>query len=523
MFQYLQSKSIIRAIYFLGIALFVIGLPFSKAFVSIAQFILIGAWLLEPNWKQKINTLKNNNLSLGLIALWLLHIVGFLYTTDFAYAIRDARIKLPLLLLPLILGSTQIINATHKNTILKGFVVVVSAAAFYSIAKFIFLSGGPQNRRELSEFISHIRFSLELCLAVYITPYLAIKSKLKTEQFALITLFALNLVTLFLLNAFTGISLFIMALLPAIFYLGKSTSNNKLKLIFIGAPTLIVIAASFIIGKVAYQFYVPENPKANEILDFTPRGEFYAQIPNDFILENGYKFGRNVAWNELKTSWNSVSSLKFDSVNQHGHHVSATLIRYLTSKGLPKDYDAVQSLTQQEINWIENGITNYKMVHANAFEKRLYELFWEVRNYHYKGNPEANSFTMRLEFWRNGLQILKQNWLFGVGTGDVQLAFNKQYESTNSNLKHEYRLRSHNQYLTLFITFGVIGFVLFLVIILTPIGLAIKNSNYVQFIVALLLAFSMLNEDTLETQIGVSIFTFMYTIALILPFKKSHV
>jgi len=180
-----------------------------------------------------------------------------------------------------------------------------------------------------------------------------------------------------------------------------------------------------------------------------------------------------------------------------------TLIRYMTSKGLTKDSIGFSNLTAADIRHIENGYPNYLYTNPTNIRTRIHELLWEIN--HYVGRQETNghSLTMRLEFWKTAYHIIKQNLWFGVGTGDVKDAFNKQYEKENSLLKKEWQLRSHNQYLATTVAIGIVGLLFFLVHLLTPFFSKKKLSVF--FVFFLLIVFlSFINEDTLETQAGLT-------------------
>ena len=110
--------------------------------------------------------------------------------------------------------------------------------------------------------------------------------------------------------------------------------------------------------------------------------------------------------------------------------------------------------------------------------------------------------------------IIKENLFLGVGTGDVEQAFNSQYNKMNSPLTKEWRLRSHNQFLAIGTAFGIIGLICFLFSLFYPLFAGKNYMNYFYltfFIVAFL---SMLTEDTLESQAGVTFFSFFNALFL---------
>ncbi|HEY6435204.1 MAG TPA: hypothetical protein VIY47_01325, partial [Ignavibacteriaceae bacterium] len=54
--------------------------------------------------------MKENKAAIILVGLFFMHVIGLLYTSDFEYAYKDIRIKAPLLLFPIIFGSTSVLN-----------------------------------------------------------------------------------------------------------------------------------------------------------------------------------------------------------------------------------------------------------------------------------------------------------------------------------------------------------------------------------------------------------------------------
>jgi O-antigen ligase len=104
--------------------------------------------------------------------------------------------------------------------------------------------------------------------------------------------------------------------------------------------------------------------------------------------------------------------------------------------------------------------------------------------------------------------IIKKNFWLGVGTGDIALAFEDQYIKMDSKLKPEFRHRAHNQFLATFVTFGIIGLVWFLISLIYPAIALKKVFNYHYAVFWIIIMFSMVVEDTLETQMGASLFAF---------------
>jgi hypothetical protein len=119
---------------------------------------------------------------------------------------------------------------------------------------------------------------------------------------------------------------------------------------------------------------------------------------------------------------------------------------------------------------------------------------------------------MRLEFQRMGLHIAKEHWLVGVGTGDTQIAFDEAYDRMHSLLAERWRLRAHNEFITLFISFGVFGLLWSLFSWWWP---AYRNRAWTHplFIAwGIIFLLSCLSEDTIETQMGATFFALYYAL-----------
>ena len=80
----------------------IIGLPFSNFLMSLSQIILMLNWLVEGDFVIKWNLFISNNLAKIVTSIYLLYLVGLFYSSDFSYALDELRIKLPILILPII-------------------------------------------------------------------------------------------------------------------------------------------------------------------------------------------------------------------------------------------------------------------------------------------------------------------------------------------------------------------------------------------------------------------------------------
>lgn len=499
-------------LYLFGAFSICIGLSLSKPLLALGQLLMFLGWLKDGHCKRKIFNFFSNPLAVTLVAFFALSVIGLVNTSDFGYAIKDIKRKLPLFVLPFLLFYKQF-SRQELKLIFTVYVVGVIASSFWSV--FVKLGGlGIQitDYRDLSRFNSHIRFGLEICLAIFGSFFYFTSAKNRTEKITWIATIIWLALFMLLISLFTGIVvLLISTSLLFVFYYRKIT-NNLFKPIF-----LLVLLTSIAFGvfkfKTAYtSFYTSNSPLPDKI--YTVNGDLYFHDSTATSKENGYYTWKNNCFREMYWEWGKKSKLPFHENDLKGQKLKVTLTRFLTSKGQYKDSLSVYNLTPEEVIAIENGIANYKLMNMSSIDKRLFDLFWELDNAKNNGDYNGHSILMRLEFWQTGIDIFLNHLFFGVGTGDIQTAFDKQYEENNSMLKPEFRLRAHQQFITIGATFGLLGLVIFCWFLFYPV---IKTNGYKIFLYLsffIIVLLSMLTEDTLDTQIGITFFAFFNTLFL---------
>jgi O-antigen ligase len=503
-----------RYFFLFGLFSLAAGMLFGTVPTSVPQFILAGNWVLEGNFLIKWQRLKKNNLFWILIFFFIIHLAGMLYTTDLQRGIDDIRNKLPLLLLPLFLFSAEPINRIEIKYLFRLFFlsVVVSSVSCYLV--YLGVTGKQiVELRKASIFMSHIRFSLFIAFAIIGMLYDCLRENhIKIKMIILIGIIWL-LFFLFKFQMATGlICLVVSGVILFLNYISKKFSK---RIVYISIAVIIALVFPFIrkayVGLSMYDY----NPAltSNKLVENNVSGKLYLQDTLFGLAENGTLITINIIDSELRNEWNKKSKIQFDSLDYKNNNLRFTILRYLSSYGYTKDSVGLSLLSVNDIKNIENGVTNYKYSETGIYS-RWRELVWEFVKFKRSENPSGHTMTMRLEFWKTALYIIQKNPLFGVGTGDAQLAFNQAYIDTYSNLDLEWRLRSHNQYFAVGVTFGLIGLLYFIFYLFYPVFKFKKKLNklYWPFLSIALLSF--FTEDTLETQTGVTFFIFFQSLFL---------
>jgi hypothetical protein len=254
--------------------------------------------------------------------------------------------------------------------------------------------------------------------------------------------------------------------------------------------------------------YVRPKPIDLENLDkFSAHANIYLHDTCIFGKENGSYVGIYFCPFELPLAWAKRSTVDYNGTDRNGQHLSATLIRYLNSKGYRKDAEGVEKLTDEEITLIENGVANSSYLISNPIEKAWMQFLFGYEQYLQYHDSRGSSVMQRLELWQASINIISKNLFLGVGTGDIPKAFKQELKAMDSKLQDS-SLRSHNQFLSITVGFGLIGLAVFLFTLIYP-PLRTKkiyDTRYLVFFFIFML--SLLNEDTIESQAGVTFFAF---------------
>lgn len=492
---------------FLGfLALMFISLPQSRFGLSVAQFGLLGVWLIDGKLLSKFKTLYKNKPALFLISFYLMHVIGLIYTTDFDYAFKDLRVKLPLLFLPIVFATSPQIPMKRVNQLFMVYIGSVLAATLISFG--ILVTKTVSDFRELSPFISHIRLSLNVCIALFFTGYLMMESfktrkNLKIISGVIILWFFIFLV---MIESVTGIIISYITASFLILLFVYRMRNVYMKFVLFAVFIIIPVAFAIYLNETSKEYFTVHDKNNPDKL--TRLGNSYTHDSIFQPIENGMYTWMYVCEGELRESWNQRSSLDYDGKDTKGQDLKYTLIRYLNSKGLRKDAEGMNQLSEVDIHNVELGIANVHYTHKFSLNSRLYKLFWEYQISKMDENPGGHSMLQRIEFWKASISIIRDNFWIGVGTGDIDDAFKKHYENSKSSLAQQWRHRAHNQFLAIFVAFGFIGFIWLLLSILYPAVKLRKFSMYHYIVFWIIITLSMTVEDTLETQMGVTLYAF---------------
>ena len=478
---------------------------------SIPQFILVINWIIEGNFKTKWQQLKSSKIFWILLSVFLIHVIGVIYSHNLKDALQDLQINVPLLLLPVVFFSTKPSSLKELHLILYSFLAGCIINTLWCFI-YSFMLHHTETIRHVSRFMNHIRFGLFLNMAICCCIYLFIKQKIVIKKIAFLVLALYFVFTLYILGLASGLFNFILlCLIFGLIIIFKQ--HLKIKIIaFAVIITGVFLLVNYVKGIYHSQYALNKNEVSKKM----------TQNPVEELsqMENGNLVFVNIKNNELQQQW----QLRFptDSFNfaPQFHNINRyyVLLRYLSSKGLTKDSVGISKLNPQDFNAIKNNVTNYLYPNWGYLHKRIYELVNEFDELKHHRNVNGHSLTMRLYFWQAAFNIIKNNPVIGVGTGDVQDELNITYAKTNSPLTKEWQKRPHNQFITITVAFGFVGLIIFLISLFYPLIKLKKHLFVLYFPFFVLLISSFILEDTLESQAGMAFYVTFNT--LFLSFSK---
>ncbi len=514
--------------YLLGLLMVAVGLTLSPFLMGMSQFWLVLVWLVDASltplkggqggFKDKFSRFCNNKAAVLLVAFFLMHLVGLLYTADFQYAMKDLRVKLPILVMPFVLSSMPPLDRKRFDFVMLVYVLSVFVATLFSFSTY--LKHDYEDVREISHFISHIRFCLNIVFCMAIIGYYLVKSRRVVEPVETPVLKCLNrflqcflllwfVYQIYIFESLSGYVIFAAVVVVSVVYAFLRWKKGRGWRIAVGVSALaVLLVASVVLKRQIKPLLKVESVDFSTLEQKTALGNDYCHDTIYNPVEDGKFVGLYYCKKEMQEAWSERSNLPFEGTTTNGENLEATLARYLTSKDLRKDAQGVMALTDEDIRNIEQGVANYNNWKHPGLQARLSSTLFEYNLYRRFNNPNGGSLAQRIEFTRASFHIIGQHPWFGVGTGDVPQAFSQAYDEIQSPLKEEFRFRAHNQYLAIAVAFGLVGLAFFLFVLLFPWLSSRRNHTYLYLVFLCIMLLSMFPEDTLETQAGASLFAF---------------
>ncbi len=493
------GDNIHRYLHILGLCGVAFGIPMNKVVMSSSMVFIALNMVLEAKFLDWWKNLRSNRLYWILVLFFILHVIAILWSQNTAYAFHDLRVKIPLLVIPTMIVARPLKSRLDFHLVLVAFLVSVLIVSFINFGMYQHWFGEHQydDIRGMSLFNSHVRFGIIVSMGVAILLYF-LKFLQWGRLFALALIIWLSYYTYYS-QVIAGVATLAGVFLAFTIYL----LWGRRKVLALGLLSLFSLT-TVAIGIWLFTPIKIDSEIVKNLPTHTAEGNLYVHYDRVISPETGTPLYWYLCEEELIRDWPKRSSIPYEGLDNKQQPIRFTLMRYLTSKELTKDAEGLARLSDEEIDLIESGVAsskNYGLI------GRLYGIKYQLIN---EQDPNGNSLLERMEYWKAGAGIFAQNVLLGVGTGDVQDEFNRYYQENNSPLSEENRHRTHNMYLTVGLTFGIPGLLIFLWFHFKMMTTNISKKEILGVLFLTIALISFLTEDTLETQTGVVFCAFFY-------------
>ncbi len=118
------------------------------------------------------------------------------------------------------------------------------------------------------------------------------------------------------------------------------------------------------------------------------------------------------------------------------------------------------------------------------------------------------STALRISAFHASMDIIKENWFWGVGTGDVKDELIKKYQEEKYLGALKLKTSPHNQFLKSYLKNGLLGFTALLITLIIPLAWSITKKKYLIVFFLLNILFNTVTDDLFDIQSGAVFYSF---------------
>lgn len=485
-----------RRIYLTLLIALVISMTTSVFVANMMWVFLLVNWVAEWNWKEKFAHFSHRYLLhafLALTAVYMLWLVG----TESSW-LAALQPQLALFALPLVLLTSSPLSRKELGLVAFHYVATIVVVSVIGLVRYLTIPDLPY--RKIVPFISHIRFALNVCMALVVIAYVVLKSRKGWMYWVGGGLACWLMVFLLLIRSYTALGILAVTSVLLMVVFGSRISRI-LRIVTSVSLGLLLAVGGGLSAYYCYGYYHLCPLSAQPAASHTANGNPYNPSSSLFV-ENGNYLYRHVCPQEMRQAWNKVSTIPYDSTDMAGYPISQTLTRYLNALGTTKDSAGIAQLSPADISNIQHGVAN-PVYRQRGLRKMVYVLCFEHEMA--KAGAESKNFTMlqRRELWRNGWAVFLEHPILGVGTGDIHHECAARLHQSQSSLSQTPIWQTHNQYLCFLVAFGALGFLIIVVAFVRGVWLSHSCASvlFTAFLCIALISFT--TEDTLATLMGI--------------------
>jgi len=145
-----------------------------------------------------------------------------------------------------------------------------------------------------------------------------------------------------------------------------------------------------------------------------------------------------------------------------------------------------------------------------GFKQKINYTIWDFKQFT-QGEGNSYSDSERWQSWKAGIDVGKKHILFGSGTGRFRSEMSAYYKDV---LQKDNWTRPHNQFINVFVIFGLFGLVVFLFMLIYPMTFRPFWSVPLIPTLYLMQILSMTVEHPLDTEVGTGLFLLLTIMGL---------
>ncbi|MDO5760055.1 MAG: O-antigen ligase family protein [Bacteroidota bacterium] len=486
------------------------GMLCSPFVASVARgLIIIDLALHLIFWKKRVRDFKQKIFPLlSLSALYLMDIVGILWSNDWLGAKETLLHEYNFLIIPLFIA----LYSPLKKNVLSYVILAYLFMCWLGVAvgSFNYLTNNYTDIRHIVIGTRHIAFAINIAFATcLLMTYTYNVGKYKK---IIIPIIIWQISFLVVAQMISGLLTCLAFVFLSVIYLFIKKRNKTNVILFFSLLVFLCLSFAWVYKEYNNYFSAKESFIGNESLR-TKDGNVYTGIDDGFI-ENGYLVNNYVCKPEVERQWQERTGYSlYTPIYDSSYLCSDVIYRYLNSKGLHKDAEGVKQLTEQDIDNICHGIANVAYTEKYSLRPRLYQTFFEFERFFNANETKDMSIVQRIVMSKTAFNIIKQHWLIGTGTGAEKTSLQKELSSTYPVLSDK-QADPHNQFIYIMVGFGVLGLVFFLVFTTYPIIKFRLWQNKYSFSFFVVLFCYMFSESCLRMMAGEIFFTLFYALLI---------
>ena len=159
---------------------------------------------------------------------------------------------------------------------------------------------------------------------------------------------------------------------------------------------------------------------------------------------------------------------------------------------------------------------------SSSLQNRIINTFEDIKVVWYNANANDYSFAMRVKAWKNSVDVIQNNIIFGVGIGDAEAVLFQNFEKVDASILPQNRRNPHLQFLESWVQSGILSAILFLLILVYSVFKFKLQKNWLLLSISLLLLIASCFESILERQASVVAFSFFLAFANFYPKKNAN-